>query len=59
MKYFKVPPHMLGNTYITNLIHSSVVFITVQYLADYESSKSTVSAEPALGQGSVQSDLRF
>ena len=39
---FKVTPHMLRHTYITNLIHSSVDPKTVQYLAGHESSKITM-----------------
>ena len=39
---FKVTPHMLRHTYITNLIHSSVDPKTVQYLAGHKSSKITM-----------------
>lgn len=39
---FKVTPHQLRHTYITNLIHSSVDPKTVQYLAGHESSKITM-----------------
>ena len=39
---FKVTPHQLRHTYITNLIHASVDPKTVQYLAGHESSKITM-----------------
>lgn len=39
---FKVTPHMLRHTYITNLIHASVDPKTVQYLAGHEKSKITM-----------------
>ena len=39
---FKVTPHMLRHTYITNLIHASVDPKTVQYLAGHENSKMTM-----------------
>lgn len=39
---FKVTPHMLRHTYITNLIHASVDPKTVQYLAGHENSKITM-----------------
>ena len=39
---FKVTPHQLRHTYITNLIHASVDPKTVQYLAGHEKSKITM-----------------
>lgn len=39
---FKVTPHQLRHTYITNLIHASVDPKTVQYLAGHENSKMTM-----------------
>ena len=37
---FKVIPHMLRHTYITNLIYKGVAPKTVQYLAGHENSKT-------------------
>lgn len=39
---FKVTPHMLRHTYITNLIYKGVDPKTVQYLAGHENSKTTM-----------------
>ena len=39
---FKVTPHLLRHTYITNLIHEGVDPKTVQYLAGHENSKVTM-----------------
>jgi len=39
---FKVTPHQLRHTYITNLIHASVDPKTVQYLAGHENIKITM-----------------
>ena len=39
---FKVTPHILRHTYITNLIHAGVDPKTVQYLAGHENSKVTM-----------------
>ena len=39
---FKVTPHMLRHTYITNLIYNGVDPKTVQYLAGHENSKTTM-----------------
>ena len=39
---FKVTPHQLRHTYITNLIHAGVDPKTVQYLAGHENSKVTM-----------------
>lgn len=39
---FRVTPHQLRHTYITNLIHASVDPKTVQYLAGHEKSKITM-----------------
>jgi integrase len=39
---FKVTPHILRYTYITNLIHEGVDPKTVQYLAGHENSKVTM-----------------
>ena len=39
---FKVTPHMLRHTYITNLIHASIDPKMVQYLAGHEKSKITM-----------------
>ena len=39
---FKVTPHQLRHTYITNLIHASVDPKTVQYLAGHENSRITM-----------------
>lgn len=39
---FKVTPHQLRHTYITNLIYASVDPKTVQYLAGHENSKMTM-----------------
>ena len=39
---FKVTPHQLRHTYITNLIHAGVDPKTVQYLAGHKSSKITM-----------------
>lgn len=39
---FKVTPHMLRHTYITNLIYEGVDPKTVQYLAGHENSKTTM-----------------
>ena len=39
---FKVTPHMLRHTYITNLIYANVDPKTVQYLAGHENSKVTM-----------------
>ena len=39
---FKVTPHQLRHTYITNLIYASVDPKTVQYLAGHENSKITM-----------------
>jgi site-specific recombinase XerD len=39
---FKVTPHILRHTYITNLIHEGVDPKTVQYLAGHENSKVTM-----------------
>ena len=41
-KDFKVTPHMLRHTYITNLIYKGVDPKTVQYLAGHENSKTTM-----------------
>ena len=39
---FKVTPHQLRHTYITNLIHAGVDPKTVQYLAGHENSQVTM-----------------
>ena len=39
---FRVTPHMLRHTYITNLIYAGVDPKTVQYLAGHENSKITM-----------------
>ena len=39
---FKVTPHQLRHTYITNLIHAGVDPKTVQYLAGHKNSKITM-----------------
>jgi len=39
---FKVTPHMLRHTHITNLIYKGVDPKTVQYLAGHENSKTTM-----------------
>lgn len=39
---FKVTPHQLRHTYITNLIYAGVDPKTVQYLAGHENSKITM-----------------
>lgn len=39
---FKVTPHQLRHTYITNLIHAGVYPKTVQYLAGHENSQVTM-----------------
>jgi integrase len=39
---FKVTPHMLRHTYITNLIYAGVDPKTVQYLAGHSRSKITM-----------------
>lgn len=39
---FKVTPHMLRHTYITDLIYKGVDSKTVQYLAGHENSKTTM-----------------
>ena len=39
---FKVTPHQLRHTYITNLIHAGVDPKTVQYLAGHSRSKITM-----------------
>lgn len=39
---FKVTPHQLRHTYITNMIHAGVDPKTVQYLAGHENSKVTM-----------------
>ena len=39
---FKVTPHLLRHTYITNLIYAGVDPKTVQYLAGHENSKMTM-----------------
>ncbi len=39
---FKVTPHILRHTYITNLVHAGVDPKTVQYLAGHENSETTM-----------------
>lgn len=39
---FKVTPHQLRHTYITNLLYAGVDPKTVQYLAGHENSKTTM-----------------
>ena len=39
---FKITPHILRHTYITNLVHAGVDPKTVQYLAGHENSETTM-----------------